>query len=133
MFLIKQKSDFLGAFASGLCLLHCIATPFIFLATAHGTCCTAEVPQLWKGLDYLFLTISFVAIFWSTKNSTKEWIKFVLWGSWFLLFFIILNEKVQWFAIPEFAIYFPSLSLVFFHVYNLKFCQCSEDTCCAKH
>ena len=31
---LTTKSDLWGAFASGLCLIHCLATPFIFLAQA---------------------------------------------------------------------------------------------------
>ncbi|PQJ78242.1 MerC domain-containing protein [Polaribacter porphyrae] len=128
---IKQKSDFFGVAASSLCLIHCIVTPFLFIAQAHVTCCAAEAPDLWKSLDYAFLAISFVAIYWSTKNTAKEWIKFALWISWGLLFFTIFNEKTQWFAIPEYFIYLPSLGLVFFHIYNLKFCKCKEDKCCS--
>lgn len=130
MISIKQKSDVFGAAASGLCLIHCIATPFLFIAQAHAACCATEVPTLWKSLDYVFLAISFFAIHWSTKTTSKTWIKFALWISWGILSFVLINEKVQWIFLPEFSIYFPALALVFFHIYNLKFCKCKEDTCC---
>lgn len=133
MISIKQKSDFFGVAASILCLIHCISTPFIFLAQAHAACCAAEVPEIWKNLDYLFLAVSFIAIYWSTRNSSKKWIKTALRLSWALLTFTILNEKAQWFSIPEYFIYFPSLGLVGFHIYNLKFCQCKEDKCCTNN
>lgn len=133
MISIKQKSDVFGAAASGLCLIHCIATPFLFLAQVHAACCPAEVPTLWKSLDYIFLAISFIAIYWSTKTTSKDWVKFALWISWGILTFVLINEKVRWIFLPEYIIYLPALSLVFFHYYNLKYCKCNEDTCCANH
>lgn len=131
MISIKHKSDVFGATASTLCLIHCIATPFLFLAQAHTSYSTNEIPGLWKSLDYIFLAVSFFAIYWSAKTSSKEWIKYVLWGSWAVLFFVILNEKLQLLPFPEYVIYFPSISLIFFHYYNLKYCKCKDDSCCA--
>lgn len=131
MISIKQKSDFLGAASSALCLVHCTATPFLFIA--HATHFPSEVPTLWKSLDYIFLIISFVAIFWSAKTTSKEWIKFALWISWGILFFMILNESMHWLNLSEYFIYIPSLSLVLFHIYNLKYCQCKDDSCCINH
>ena len=59
MKLIIKKPDTLGALASSLCIVHCLATPMIFIAhsCAIGGCEAA--PSWWKNLDYLFLTISF--------------------------------------------------------------------------
>ena len=34
MKLIIKHSDYVGASASGLCLIHCIATPILFLSQA---------------------------------------------------------------------------------------------------
>ena len=72
MLLIKQKSDILGTFASSLCLIHCIATPFLFLAQASAATFHSGPPVWWKSLDYVFLAISFLAIFLSTKNTTVK-------------------------------------------------------------
>lgn len=131
MISIKQKSDIFGATASTLCLIHCVATPFLFLAQAHTSYHSGdEIPVFWKSLDYIFLVISFLAIYWSAKTTAKEWIKFVLWGSWAVLLFVILNEKIQLLPLPEYVIYFPSISLIFFHYYNLKYCKCKDDSCC---
>lgn len=129
MTLIKHKSDVFGAAASTLCLVHCMATPFLFLA--HASFNTNEISNLWESLDYIFLAISFMAIYWSTKTTAKQWIKYILWGSWCVLLLIILNEKLQYLSIPEYVIYFPSISLIFFHYYNLKYCKCKNDSCCA--
>ena len=31
---LKVNSDSIGALASGLCMIHCVATPFFFIASA---------------------------------------------------------------------------------------------------
>ena len=78
MIITKQKPDILGALASSLCLIHCIATPFIFIAQSSvAICCHEETPFWWKSIDYVFLVISFFAIFWSVKTTTNDFIKVV--------------------------------------------------------
>ena len=130
MVLYKKKSDTIGIYASSLCLVHCLATPLLFIAQTQMLCCEISVPVWWKALDIFFLAISFFAIYWSVRSTSKQWMKLALWITWLALSFIIINEKVNWFSIPEYAIYIPSLSLVFLHFYNRKFCRCKEDKCC---
>ena len=131
----KSKSDTIGMFASGLCLVHCMLTPLIFIAQAQAqtVCHEISAPFWWKLLDVGFLMISFFAIYWSTKSTSKQWMKFALWVTWLLLCIIILNERLHWLHIPAYAIYIPSFGFVFLHLYNKKFCQCKEDQCCAVH
>lgn len=124
------NSDSLGSLASGLCLLHCIATPILFAMqpiTAH----VEGAPIWWKSLDYIFLLLSFFAVFWSAKNSSKTWVKYALWTSWFLLTLAILNEKMELFHLGELVVYIPAISLIGLHLYNRKYCQCADETSCA--
>jgi hypothetical protein len=130
MILIKQKSDSIGVAASTLCLIHCIATPFIFIVQSSSLMCCNATPNWWKSIDYLFLIISFLAICRSTQTTTKNWIKLALWGSWFLLFFIIINEKMSLFPLKEYFIYFPAIALIILHLYNKKYCRCNTTKCC---
>ncbi|GAA4232098.1 hypothetical protein GCM10022291_06050 [Postechiella marina] len=131
MILTNQKSDNLGAIASSLCLLHCIATPFIFIVQSCSLTCCSNTPTWWVFIDYFFLTISFFAIYRSTQTTTSKWIKPALWISWILLFFIIVNEKMAWLSLHENLVYFPALTLIALHLYNKKYCQCNTNTCCA--
>lgn len=131
MILYKSKSDIIGMFASSLCLLHCTFTPFLFIAHAQLASHDIAIPFWWKVLDYVFLAISFMAVYWSVKTTSKAWMKPAFWGTWAVLFFILMNEKVHLFHIPEFTIYLPSLGLVFLHIYNKKYCKCKEEECCA--
>lgn len=130
MILHKSKSDIVGILASSLCLIHCTFTPFIFVVQAHLAHHDAEVPFWWSILDYIFLVVSFVAVYWSTKTTGKSWVKPAFWIAWSLLFLILINEKLHLLHIPEAAIFFPSLGLVFLHFYNKKYCKCKDDTCC---
>ncbi|MDO6674040.1 MerC domain-containing protein [Tenacibaculum sp. 1B UA] len=131
---LKQKSDTLGALSSGLCLVHCIFTPFLFVIQSHAACCSHEtVPFWWKSIDVLFLVISFFAIQNSVQTTSKKWMKYALWITFVLLFIIILNEYIQSIKLPEKSIYVPSLGLVFLHTYNRKYCQCANNTCCANN
>ncbi|MFY7670628.1 MerC domain-containing protein [Tenacibaculum sp. MEBiC06402] len=129
---LKQNSDTLGALSSGLCLVHCVFTPFLFVIQSHAACCNhEEIPLWWKSIDVLFLIISFFAIQKSVQTTSKKWMKYALWITFTILFFIILNEHVHLVELPEESIYLPAISLVFLHIYNSKYCQCANNTCCA--
>ena len=127
------KTDFIGASASLLCLIHCVATPFLFLAKSCSDICCAETPIWWKTIDYLILLISFIAIYRSTKTSNSTPIKWLLWISWISLALIVLNESVNLVDINKNIILIPALALVILHLYNLKYCQCQTDYCCINH
>ncbi|CAM1341316.1 MerC domain-containing protein [Tenacibaculum amylolyticum] len=129
---LSQKSDLAGILASSLCLVHCIFTPFLFVAQTQMACCEA-VPGWWGSIDYLFLAISFFAIYKSTKTTTKNWVKISFWLSWTALSIIIVNEHFGWFHLVEESIYVPALALIFLHFYNIKYCQCSGEKCCSSN
>ena len=95
MIVLKQKSDLLGTFVSSLCLVHCVATPFIFVAQTGIAACCKVTPTWWSSIDFIFLGISFLAIYWSTKSTSIKWIKPALWLSWGLLSSIIVNENLE--------------------------------------
>lgn len=124
------KADKLGIAASVLCLIHCIGTPFLFLATSNLTSCCEAFSFWYSALDFIFLLISFLAIYKSIKNSSIAWIKYAMWASWTFLLAVLINEKIQLLSVVESIIYFPAMMLIFFHIYNLKYCQCKTETCC---
>jgi hypothetical protein len=130
MIITTVKTDKVGIIASALCMIHCIATPFLFLAKSSSVSCCEDSPNWWSSLDFLFLLISFFAIYQVSKNSTKNLVKYAMWTCWAFLLTILLNEKIHLFSLYEYTIYFPALTLVILHFYNLKYCQCKTDTCC---
>jgi len=129
----RKTSDTWGALASGLCLIHCLATPFIFAAHAGAAAHDHhhESPFWWGLIDSVLLVVSFLAVVWSARNSSRQWVKVALFLSWAVLAGIILNEKFGWLHLPEALIYLPAVSLVGLHLYNRRYCQCEDETCCA--
>ena len=132
MRLIALKPDALGAISSSLCVVHCLATPLLFISHLYTSTDLKSIPFWWKDLDFVFLTISFIAIYRATKTTSKNFMKYALWVGWIVLFSLILNEKMGLFAIPGISNYIAALSLSSFHIYNLKYCQCDDENCCAK-
>jgi|TARA_B110000259_G_scaffold156259_1_gene177724 hypothetical protein len=127
-----QKSDKIGAIASSLCVIHCLMTPLLFAAQSLAIEHHHSSPVWWENMDFLFVLISLLAVNQSTKNSNNTIIKKALWASWFILFFLILNEKVEWYHSPEIITYFVAFTLASLHIYNLNYCQCRSEDCCNK-
>ena len=131
----NQKFDLLGASASTLCLIHCVITPFLFVAeasvTAHHHHHHGHTPLWWSVIDILFIIISFFAIYFAVKTTSKNWVKYALFACWGFLTFIILNEKLEGFHLAEEWVYIPALTLVGLHLYNRRYCQCEDDENCA--
>lgn len=123
------KADLLGAAASGLCLIHCLATPFLFVAQAGVATHHAESPAWWGWIDISLLIVSLAAVYWAVKKTAKQWIKIAFSVSWIFLVFIIFNEKFEGFHLAEAWIYVPTVSLVLLHLYNRKYCYCEDEPC----
>lgn len=118
--------DTIGIISGTLCMIHCIGTPFLFIAKACSTSCCSEAPLWWQIIDYLFLIISFVAIYFVNKNVSKNWIKLSFWFSWIVLLLVILNHTFEIINLPKNIIYAPTFSIIALHFYNLKFCNCQN-------
>lgn len=125
-----RKPDTIGAIVSTLCVVHCLLTPLLFVAQSYTTTHSHEAPYWWKNLDYLFILISIIVVYESTKKSTNKLIKAGLWMSWIMLFLLILNEKLVWIELDEIITYSVALTLSMLHIYNLNYCQCETENCC---
>ena len=134
MKLSLNRPDTFGALASTLCVIHCLITPVVFIAS---TCSVhheySSIPKWWINLDFLFLLISFVAIYRSTQTTSKKIMKPALWISWFLLSLLVVNEKMTLLNLPVYFTYISATTLAALHLYNLKYCQCKDDNCCIKN
>ena len=130
MFQRITKPDYLGAAASTLCLLHCLATPIVFIASACSATCCADTPVWWQLIDYAFLAVSFIAITVAAKNSTKNWMGKALFASWTLLLLAVMNESFDIYEFPEMFVYLPAFSMIGLHLYNQRYCQCKGESCC---
>lgn len=134
----SDKSDIIGMAVSALCFIHCIATPFIFAAQTCTRSCCAETPFWWRTIDYVFLAISFIAIWFSTRNTIKNWLKIILWINWGVLSLVLIFEDIAIELLFERIVLVPAISLIVFHSYNKIYAykqqkgeeQCS-NTCCS--
>ena len=130
MDIISRKSDKVGATASLLCFLHCLLTPVLFLVQTCPFDNCGESPIWWKNIDYIFIIISFFAIYHSTTTTSKKFMIYLFWINWTILFLLITNEKFELFKIPEIMTYISAISLAGLHLYNFKYCKCNDDDCC---
>ena len=124
--------DSIGIIASTLCIIHCIATPLLFVVKACSATCCAEAPIWWQLVDYLFLIISFIAIYFICKNLSIQWLKISFWSAWIVLLLTILNHTFEIVSLPEYFIYIPAATIIILHFYNLQFCKCEDKSCCKK-
>ena len=118
---LAYKADIIGASASLLCMIHCLATPFIFFLKTSTAMCCSETPMWWQSIDYLFLTVAFFAVVHIIKNNrTQTWLKSLLIISWIGLLIVTLNTTFFIFHISNSLAYAPAISLVTLHLYNSK-------------
>ncbi|MFL2590648.1 MAG: MerC domain-containing protein [Flavobacteriaceae bacterium] len=130
MRLSHKNSDYIGILSSTLCFIHCLITPFVYITYAGFFKQSEYLSSYWKGINLIFIIFSLIAVNRSTKKTTSEIIKPIFWISWSLLFFLLLNEEVKFFELPELASYVSALNLVGIHIYNLNFCGCKDGNCC---
>ena len=132
MRIVFKNSDNLGIISGGLCFMHCLATPFIYMSFASLFNQNEFLSFSWKGINLIFIVFSLIAVNRSTKKTTSKIIKPIFWFSWGFLFFVLFNEEVKFIELPELVSYLSALNLAGIHVYNLKFCGCKDENCCTK-
>ena len=130
---ILYKPDSIGSMASMLCLVHCLAAPFIFITQACTMSCCPGAPTWWQAIDYIFIVISFFAILKSTQTSSNKVVKIALWTTWFLFCISIINKTIGLLYIHQNFTYATGIMLAALHLYNLKYCQCENKECCTNN
>ena len=118
--------DNIGATFSTLCVIHCFATPFLFITQSY----MLVVPGWWQALNYVFLVLSFFAVYKTSQNSSNQIVKTLLFVFWGILASLLISEEFELFHLPEFITYITGLTLAGLHIYNKKYCQCDDDECC---
>jgi hypothetical protein len=75
----------------------------------------AQLPGWWELLDYVFLVVSFLAVYHSAGHTGSRYIKLSLWIFWlFLAASVILGSNMHWLA------YIASAGLVATHFLNIR-------------
>lgn len=127
-----NRSDLLGAAASGLCAIHCTLTPIFFAAKpvldgALGE--HAHCTGIWAVFDYVFLVLSLAAVWFSARHTNHATIKWILWIAWVFFAVGLLSEPLN-IAHGKWLMYTGSIALVVTHVQNYRYCQNSEHETC---
>ena len=126
------NSDHIGILTGFVCGLHCIMTPLLFIYQIELINLNKDEIFSWQSLNYLFMIISFLAVYRSAKNSSNSIIKILMFVSWIFLSLSLLNEQFEIFRIEEFYTYLAITSICSLHFYNLRYCRCDDPNCCVE-
>ena len=118
-----KYNDLLGIWASLLCTIHCYLTPFLFVIYPLRDAPSDHGHVHWMMFDYVFLGISFFAVYVSAKHTTHSIIRILLWVSWILFGAGILLESMFHIGIGSWMKYLGSFSLIICHFYNRRHCR----------
>lgn len=117
---LKNTSDFLGTASSVICLTHCILMPILFSGQALLTTSQHET------LDYIFIGISFLSVYYSTKNTSSARIQAALWSFFGCFLFGIIFSYDYYFMI--YLAHLGSFGLAFTHILNIRYCiKCKNE------
>ena len=114
---VDVKSDKIGIASAVLCSIHCLIVPVLYLvkvswAEQHRS---FTLPGWWELMDYVFMIISFTAVFHSAGHTPFKSIKFFLWTFWLVLMVSILfSNLLHWMA------YIASAGLIITHFMNIR-------------
>ena len=127
-----NRSDILGASASALCAIHCTLSPLLFalkpvLESTNGN--HSHTAGCWAALDYIFLVISLVAVWYSARHTNHSNIKWILWAAWGLFAFGLLSEPFD-LSFGKWLMYGGSFTLFITHWKNYQLCQKSNHINC---
>lgn len=139
------NSDLIGAISAFLCIIHCSIVPILMgihsvyyagdaLASnshaehshTHSSAHSLDSINFlslfedahWHFLDYFFVVITLVAVFFATRKSVVSWITTGLWSSASLFVIsILLEESIEGI---EYLAYVASALLIVFHLLNQR-------------
>lgn len=114
-----NKADYIGITGSLLCLVHCLATPVLLMTTNFLK--DELVRSSFLSLDYLFIGINIIAVYYATRHTPSNLIRVSLWGFLVLFSITIALEDVN--PIFEYAGYLASIGLVTTHLFNIRTCR----------
>jgi len=110
------KSDIIGISASFACIVHCLAAPAL---VSLGYVFNFSLVGQWHWLDYIFVGLAVIAVYFSSKNSNSKILKILFWT--FAALFSVSILLHEWIAGMEIITLGSSLVLIFLHFLRLRF------------
>ncbi|GAB3950421.1 hypothetical protein GCM10028805_28420 [Spirosoma harenae] len=114
--ILSRKADYIGITGSVLCIIHCLITPILLLTSSVLQNSTLRVGYL--SLDYVFIVVNFIAVYFATRHYALPVIKRSLWGFLTLFSVALLLEETA--PIFEYIAYMASAGLVVSHLLNIR-------------
>ena len=114
---ISTAPDKAGIASAVLCTVHCLIVPILFLIKFQigDNNIIYKLPSWWEQLDYVFLLVSFLAVYHAARHSKQMGLKVAFWIFWVILSVAILFQTyLHWMA------YIASFGLVTTHVLNMR-------------
>jgi hypothetical protein len=113
------KADYFGIAGSVLCIIHCLMVPALAMGSMLGHNHHGNASLV--SLDYLFILINGIAVFYATRDHKSFLLRLLLWGalSLFSVSLIFENRNVvfSWLG------YVGSGLLIVGHMLNIYLCQ----------
>ncbi len=107
----KLNSDFLGMLSSILCLIHCLALPFIVVFFGE----TLKSLEHLEFVDWIFALISLYAAYDSLRKTQLKGLRITFIIGWlFFIFGVIFHED----KILSYSLHLGSLILIISHIRN---------------
>ncbi len=114
-----NKADYIGILGSALCIVHCLLVPALAFGSTVAT--HHEHHAGLRSLDFLFILINGVAVYYATRNHKSLPLKIFLWGALVLFSFSLLFEGKH--VVFSWLGYAGSALLIIGHLINLYICQ----------
>lgn len=126
-YILKHTGDKVGIVGSVLCLIHCLAAPFVAIT---GT----ALADHWHAgdgvfsLDHLFIIVNGFAVYFATKHVAAKIVKWILWFAFALFATSLLLESKG--EIFHWLSYVASFLLIGGHLFNIYTCRASKGSAC---
>jgi hypothetical protein len=121
----------LGIHSSLLCTVHCLSAPLIFTAVSCREVCCETTPQWFRLVDFLFILLAGVAVYFSIKNTVVKWIKVSFYVSLVALIILVVNKNIQIINIHPNLIYGVYAMLILLHINNFYQCRIRKSNNCS--
>ena len=114
-----NKADYIGILGSVLCIIHCLAMPALAMGTAFTP--NHHIHVGFVSLDYLFILMNGIAVYFATKGHKSILLKILLWGALTIFAVSLIFENRHYMF--HWLGYIGSILLITGHFINLYICQ----------
>lgn len=116
------KADYIGILGSVLCIVHCLLVPALAFGSTLAHNHHANVGLV--SLDYLFILINGVAVYYATRDHKSLPLRILLWGALSVFSISLIMENHH--GIFSWLGYVGSGLLIAGHMLNIYMCQFSR-------